>query len=96
MKKFLVVFLFLFMSTIHVFSQNFAIDKGAMIIGGTAGFTSEGSEGSSDRTNVLYLNPVFDYFIVQNLFIGGSISLVASEGTIFSIGPEIGYAFGSV
>jgi len=101
MKKFFIICTFIILGSGFAFSQNFATDKGAMILGGTVGFVSTGTEGGSSRSTMLTLAPVYDYFIMQNLFLGGSISLIytssssGGEGTIFSIGPEIGYAFGS-
>lgn len=98
MKKILVIIFFILGSG-FTFSQNFATDNGAMILGGTAWFTSTGYEGADSRTTGFSINPVLDYFIMPNVFIGGTVGLYlssssASDYSRFGIGPEIGYAFG--
>jgi len=99
MKKLFVICMFFILGSGFAFSQNFSTDKGAMILGGTASFTSEGFEGESRRSTSIMIKPVFDYFIMQNLFVGGSLGMYYSSNSSFDntdvgIGPEIGYAFG--
>ena len=100
MKKLFVVCLFILLSSNYLLSQNYAIDKGAMIIGGAAGFSSTGTESGGTRSTLVTIVPSFDYFIIQNLFIGGAINFQyqsnsQGDGTTIGIGPEIGYAFGN-
>jgi hypothetical protein len=73
---------------------------GAMWIGGSAGFSSSGGDlyGSKDRATSLGLDPVLDYFVAPNLFIGPALSYSHTaqgdeSNTGLGIGAEIGYAF---
>jgi hypothetical protein len=76
---------------------------GAMWIGGTAGFTSRGGDlyGQGDeRATSFSLDPIVNYFVAPNLFIGPVLSLARSSAgdnsdTDLGIGVRIGYAFGS-
>jgi len=100
MKKLIVICMFFILGSGCASSQNFATENGAVILGGSAGFSSFGSEGSSGRSTSFSLYPVCDFFITQNLFVGGSLTLSinsssGSDYTSVGIGPEIGYAFGA-
>jgi hypothetical protein len=100
MKKFLILTICLF-SLNHLSGQEYAADRGAFIVGGTAGFTSSGGqlyEAMGKRTTHISLIPSVDYFPVRNLFIGGVLQYSGSkEGDSniysFGIGPDIGYVF---
>lgn len=96
----MVVSSILFLSIIQGYSQYFAIDQRAMILGGSAGLITTGTEGNSKRNSIITILPVFDYFIKQNLFIGSTVIfqyevINSNETTTLGIGPEIGYAFGN-
>jgi hypothetical protein len=54
---------------------------------------------SSDDVTTIQLAPAADYFVIDNLSVGGFISLDysksgSSDGTRFGIGPRVGYNFG--
>lgn len=103
MKKVIFSMLFLIFSVSFAFPQDYAVDKGAIVISGMASFSSWGGdlyEGSdSSRATIITLAPNIDYFVVKNIFIGGRILFESmSQGdyslTTFGIGPQFGYAFG--
>jgi len=75
---------------------------GAMWIGGTAGFASAGGDlyGADERSTSISLDPVLDYFVAPNIFLGPVLSFDRySHGdhssTEFGIGATIGYTLGS-
>ncbi|MBN1822301.1 MAG: hypothetical protein JXR31_13360 [Prolixibacteraceae bacterium] len=83
--------------------QTFAIDQGAIWVGGMASFTSSGGdlfEYDGDRASTITLAPTVNYFIVPNIFIGGSLEVSNSKqgdykDTGFGIGPQVGYVIGN-
>jgi len=75
---------------------------GAMWIGGTAGFASAGGDlyGADERSTNISLDPILNYFVAPNIFIGPALSFDRySHGdhnsTDFGIGAVMGYALGS-
>ncbi|MBN1895187.1 outer membrane beta-barrel protein [bacterium] len=75
---------------------------GAMWIGGTAGFASAGGDlyGADERSTNISLNPVLNYFVAPNIFIGPALSFDRSSqgdwsSTSFDIGAAVGYTLGS-
>jgi hypothetical protein len=97
---FIVVSLFLFN---NLFAQEYASDKGAMIINGSASFSSMGGQLYEDsghkRTTNLSLIPSVDYFLLRNLFVGGTLEYTSrnqSGATSYTagVGPDIGYVAG--
>ncbi len=78
----------------------FATDKGSMLVGGSASFTSSGGDAQGDdRYNILQINTKIMYFIALNLAIGGNFQFInQSYGddsqTSVAIGPTIAYFFG--
>jgi hypothetical protein len=80
--------------------QESAIGKGASLIKGLAGFTSTGYGPNIKRSNVLTISPAMDYFLLDHFFVGGALNYENTNSesfntSMFGIGPEIGYAFGS-
>ena len=68
MKKliFLLVSIFIFNNS---FGQNF-IEKSSVSLGGGFFFSSTSSDGSDHNTNIISLNPQFDYFFIKNFSVG--------------------------
>lgn len=80
-------------------AQSYAIDKGSLMIGGTAGFSSTGGDGSDDRFTQIFLNPSLQYFVTRGLAFGGDVTLQHfsqgdSESTTYGVGPAVSYFFG--
>lgn len=84
-------------------AQDFAIDRGSVVIGGTVSYTSQGGElfenTDGDRLNSLLLNPFALFFVTRGLGIGGDFFVQkASQGdqsvTTLGIGPSVAYFFG--
>jgi hypothetical protein len=78
-------------------AQLYPTDRGALLVGGTAGFETRGAEGTA-RATVVSLNPSFGYFVGRNLALGASTGLTSITGGGFSethlgIGPFIAYYF---
>jgi len=95
MQKLFMVFVLILASTQLFAQKKFAVDKGSFIIGGSAGFSSTGDSGS-DRFTEITVNPIFSFFIVPNLAIGGSGSLSrfsasGSSNTSIGFGPSVAY-----
>lgn len=100
-RLFLTVLLGLFFSS-FVYSQEYAVDKSASFLAGTASFSSQGGdlfENNGDRLTNLTLASSYNYFVAKNIFIGGALSYsLMSQGDnsyhTLGIGPSVGYAFG--
>ena len=100
MKKFTIL-LVLILSSSQLFAQKkFAVDKGSIIVAGSAGFSSTGN-GESDRFTLITASPSLSFFVVPNLAIGGSgnfrrFSSSGSSSTFIGIGPTVAYYFGGI
>lgn len=80
-------------------AQSYAIDRGSLLVGGSAGFTSSGSDGDDSRLSQLLVNPQIQYFVTRGLAFGGEItvhrtSFDDSSGTYYGGGPSMMYFFG--
>lgn len=99
-KVFYILFVLMFFLPFQLFSQDYAVDKGSFILGGSAGFLSQGGDLTGDeRVTTITLNPSIHFFVVPNFAIGADIvflnvSVAGESGSIFSIGPSLGYFFG--
>jgi hypothetical protein len=101
-KTILFVICFIGLSSI-VSAQQYAIDKKATIISGSASFISQGgdlyADGDGNNATTFTFTPVVNHFVTKNLFVGGSMEF-STEGqgdyksNGIGIGPQIGYAFG--
>jgi len=78
------------------------VDKGSMILGGTAYFTGQSGDAyenaDGDGVTTIALEPSVGYFVAPSIMVGGRILFEsASQGddkvTTFGIGPEVGYYF---
>jgi hypothetical protein len=99
----LILALSLFMP-IRTFAQKaYAVDKGSMLVGGSAGFTSIGGDAideDGDRVSVFVINPDLLFFVSPHVALGGAVSVVSvsfggESNTTFGIGPTVGYYFGN-
>lgn len=104
MKKYAFTLLFILSLNTVVSAQEFATDKKAIIIAGSASFTSAGGDFFEDsdgnKANSFTFSPNVDYFISKNFFIGGTLDFATqTQGDFttdgFGVGPEVGYTFGS-
>lgn len=80
-------------------AQDYAIDRGSMIIGGTASLTSQSSSFSDDRRWDLRIQPSTQYFVTPNFAVGGSLLFQAAgdddNSNVFAgAGPAFSYYFG--
>ena len=103
MKKILIaIFCLAFFS--FSFSQEFAVDKGAMIVAGTASFMLQGGDlyenADGDGITSFTIAPSVIYFLAPNIGLGGSVAYSSmSQGdesyNSLSVGPVVGYFFGT-
>ncbi|MGH7450440.1 MAG: hypothetical protein ACRENG_03785 [bacterium] len=90
----------LFLPVRSLAQKAYAIDRGSMIVGGSAGFSSFGGDfRGKDRLTMISFNPNWLFFFAPHVAIGGTInftSLSASgeTDTFFGVGPSIMYFFG--
>lgn len=103
MKKAIFISLCLIISTSCLFSQQYALDKGSIMLSGAANFTKysgayfKDTEGTG--TNLLSLSTSGHYFIIPNLILGVGIDYARlsqreSVFTTINAGPNLGYALG--
>jgi len=102
MKRIYLISIVLLFAYNYVSAQEYAADKGAFIVNGTAGFSSSGGklyEGSDKkRITSLQLTPSVDYFLVRNFFIGSTFiyshdKIGYRKENTYGIGPELGFVF---
>jgi hypothetical protein len=85
-------------------AQEYAIDKGSFLLGGTVGFSSQGSEssafeGDEDRIAQALINTSFRYFVAPGFALGVN-ALVSSttQGDVTvsdaTVGPSLSLYFG--
>ena|SRR5688572_14103348 len=71
-----------------------AVNQGAWMVGGNAGFTSTKFKGADESNTTLFLNPNLGYFIADDLAIGLNLNLTsANEVTTFGLGPFVRFYF---
>ena len=84
-------------------AQEYAVDKGSMLVGGEAYFASMGGDLYKDlddnKMTVMTISPTLMYFIAPGLGIGADLEFTkTSQGdlssTTMGIGPGIAYFFG--
>jgi outer membrane protein W len=88
---------------IAALAQNFAVDKGSILIDGSAGFSSSGgdlNEVNGEKSTEIMVNPFIGYFIVPNLGVGlEGIFAKESQGdysvSAFGVGPRVAYFLGN-
>jgi len=99
MRKLLLFTLLAAMLAVTAAAADGPIDKGSMIIGGTAGFQMlsgdlyENSAGDG-QTSLIFM-PAFGYFMSPGFLIGGELMFESDSqgdfsGSIFGIGPMVG------
>jgi len=105
MKKLLAVVCIALLAFGTVYGAEFAAGKGAMIASGSVGFANYSGDSYKDANGEdaamteIWFQPAVDYFIMDNLFVGGTIIFESESqdpwsSSAFGIGPEVGYAFG--
>lgn len=102
-KKLISTIIFITSSYFAIAQAEYAVDKGAVILSGNIGFSSQGGdlyESSGKRITNVSLTPSVSAFIGKNFFMGGAVEFASqSQGDVSisstSIGPHIGYAGGS-
>jgi len=102
-RTILAVFAVLLALPVRSFVQRaYAVDKGSVIVGGSASFTSLGGKElrGEERTTVITLDPSFSYFVAPHVAIGAALNLVSISGqgesdTFVGIGPTVSYFFGN-
>jgi hypothetical protein len=78
----------------------YAIDKGSILAGGSAGFVSVGGDARADeRISIFTFNPTVLYFPIPNVGVGGQImfqreSSESNSKTFYGAGPTGAYFFG--
>ena len=75
-----------------------AVNQGAWMLGGSAGFQSESLKDVDGSETTIFLNPNVGYFIADDLAIGlnvgfTSISSDAFDASFFSLGPFVRFYF---
>lgn len=80
------------------YAQGYATDRGSMLVGGTASFSSSGTRsngGTWHRSTHLGIAPRVQYFVLPGLAVGGDLS-ISHDGAIwdYGAGPTVSYYFG--
>lgn len=75
-----------------------AVNQGAWMVGGTAGFRSESVKDSDVSVTTIDLSPNLGYFIADDLAIGLSLNLTSlsvdgNSSTNFGLGPFVRFYF---
>jgi hypothetical protein len=102
MKKGLII-LFVLLVPALLFSQDYAVDQGSMMLGGdilftmTSGDLFENIDG--DGTTTIAVNPLMLYFIMPGLAVGGSLQFTSqsqgdNKSSAMGVGPMVAYFFG--
>ena len=85
-------------------AQEYAVDKGSMLVGGEAGFAMMGGDLYKDfddnKMTVMTISPTLMYFIAPGLGIGADVEFTKmSQGdmssTTMGVGPGIAYFIGN-
>lgn len=96
MKLFKWAFFILLVLTCLGYSQH--TDKGVYILSGQASYTTTSVENDDDNYNYIAIDPLFAYFVADNIAIGGTLlyynqSYGNNSMSGFGIGPAIAYYF---
>lgn len=80
-------------------AQEYATDKGSLLLAGSFGLTSYGERGGEGRSTLLSINPNISYFVIPGLALGADLGIFTFfEGgfssTSLSVGPKLAYFFG--
>ncbi|MFT4667375.1 MAG: opacity protein-like surface antigen [Polaribacter sp.] len=95
MKQSLLIFSILFLFAFQ--AANAQVAKGSLMVGGTAGFTTEFRE-DSDNLFSLTINPSVSKFFTDELAVGGAIGITyqklgESSASVVNILPTVRYYF---
>ena len=84
-------------------SQEFFTEQGSRLISGTVSMSSWGGDLFEDydgnRSNQITIASGYNYFIMNNLFVGGTLAYNGSmqgdsKDNEIAVGPQIGYMYG--
>lgn len=100
-RAILVLLLVAFILPAYLFGQDYAVDKGVIMIGGEAYYMSAGGEdlyGDERRTEMLF-NPGIAYFIMPGLALGVDFMYYSwshgdNDNSQFGVGPSVAYYLG--
>ncbi|MBN2227012.1 MAG: outer membrane beta-barrel protein [candidate division Zixibacteria bacterium] len=104
MKKLLLLSI-MFVFAASAFAAENPIDKGSMIVGGTAMYASLGGDmyevGEDGSISTITLTPSIGYFVSPGLLIGADFTYTSISGgdddeidySVFGIGPTVAYFF---
>lgn len=97
--RFALALAFLLVAPSLLSAQSYAIDRGSLLIGGTAGFSSTGGDFDDERTSILIIHPSVQYFVTRGLSFGGDISIQRVDRggdarTNYGVGPSAMYFWG--
>lgn len=75
-----------------------AVNQGAWMVGGSAGFSSQKFKDADESTTIINLSPNLGYFIADDLAIGlgvdlTSVSFDGESSTDFGLGPFVRFYF---
>lgn len=102
MKKLTIIALFLILPA-FLFAQEYAVDKGSMLVGGSAGFMSLSGDlyedADEEGSTQFWVSPSVLYFIMPGLGVGADLNFSKySQGdyseTEMGIGPTVAYFIG--
>lgn len=103
MRRYLVAFTLSLLIPSAAAAQDYAIDRGSMVLGGSVSWSSSGGElyenADGDRVNSLLLNPQVMYFVTPGFALGGDllverVSQGEFDATTIAVGPAASYFFG--
>lgn len=82
-----------------LFAQQYAVDRGSWLVGGTAGLSRSSFEGSDYHSTAAFLEPQAQYFVVRGLALGGQAQISrVGNGSVYAVGvgagPAVTYYFG--
>lgn len=93
-------------------AQSSALDRGSILVGGTAGFVSTGGDDEESRHTSLTVRPGVRYFLIPRLALGGEVLIAYSAAeapadagptageeftsSTFGVGPAVDYYFGDL
>ena len=89
------------LATQSLAAQSHATDRGSIAVGGSASFTSGKAEGADDRTTLLDVRPMVQYFVGPGVAVGGTLTVGRSSNgnttsTTLGIGPLLTFYFNQV
>ncbi len=103
LKSLLIVVCFVVFLFSYSNGQNFAVDKGATCISGMASYINKSGElyegNGGNQVSRFSISPLANHFIFKNIYFGAGGDFIheiigARNFDTFTVGPQIGYAYG--